>query len=261
MCLLNVIGWFMIKWLQINATFPRGQLVKNCCPPLTKQILLEKLYGTGMLKNSTFPPYHALKFSSWWKRKIQKATENAMATLLALYNEISPNESSPRDDKYLEELSSELLFLTDFYPNASRDVQKKSIGQNISTWISIPPPPISVLVMSVNARGGGESAMGLTFISDQEFSKWNNLCEAATVEINRKGFGNVKHHNTISKEDPCWVHHHALPNLSTKRENLRLLTKQSFAITAQGTTTRTTPQVKDEGVRERRPILSGEGII
>ena len=42
-----------------------------------------------------------------------------MATLPAFCNEISPNESLPRDDKYLEELSSEERneLFTAFYPN------------------------------------------------------------------------------------------------------------------------------------------------
>ena len=57
----------------------------------------------------------------------QKAIKNALAPLLAFCNELSPNESSPKDDEYLEELSSEELneLLTAFYPN----VRKKN-GKN-----------------------------------------------------------------------------------------------------------------------------------
>ena len=56
----------------------------------------------------------------------QKATKNAAATLLAFFNEILRNESSLRDDKYLEELSSEELneLLTAFYPNARKKPAK-----------------------------------------------------------------------------------------------------------------------------------------
>ena len=58
--------------------------VKNCCLPRTKQIL--KAIWNRQLKNGAFPTCQALKFK-----------------------EISRDESSPRDDKYLEELSSEEL--------------------------------------------------------------------------------------------------------------------------------------------------------
>ena len=39
MCLLNVIGQFMITWLHIYAMFPGGEQVKNCCPPQMRQKL------------------------------------------------------------------------------------------------------------------------------------------------------------------------------------------------------------------------------
>ena len=69
------------------------------------------------------------------KENTQKATKNAVATLLAFCNEISPNESSPRDDKYLEELSSEELneLLTAFYPNARKKTAK--IAKNPLLWV------------------------------------------------------------------------------------------------------------------------------
>ena len=38
-------------------------------------------------------------------------------------------------------------------------------------------------------------------INDSEFSKPNQVCEAAVVELKRQGFGRVDHHRPISKED------------------------------------------------------------
>jgi hypothetical protein len=52
----------------------------------------------------------------------QKSTKNAVATLIAYCNEISPEESPPKDAEYLEKLSKEELneLLTAFYPNARK---------------------------------------------------------------------------------------------------------------------------------------------
>ena len=65
----------------------------------------------------------------------QEATKNAVATLLAFCNEISPKESSPRDDKYLEELSSEELneLLTAFYSNTRIKTAKTT--KNPLLWV------------------------------------------------------------------------------------------------------------------------------
>ena len=57
----------------------------------------------------------------------RKSTKNAVATLIAFCNEISPGESPPKDVDYLEELSKEELneLLAAFYPNA-----RKKNGEN-----------------------------------------------------------------------------------------------------------------------------------
>ena len=85
-------------------------------------------------------------------------------------------------------------------------------------------------------------------ISDGEFSKSNQICEAAIVEMKRQGFGKVDYHNPISKEDlekiqssynpssadPKSLQHVVWFNIMFQlirrgRENIRLLTKESFA--------------------------------
>ena len=123
----------------------------------------------------------------------------------------------------------------------------------------------------------------VNIISNQEFSKSNQVYEVAIVKLKRQGFGNVKHHKGISKEDLQKIqlsYNPAAPDpnepqefvwfkimfylIRRGRENLRLLTKQSFAIktdatgqnlftkpqtnwtkTTEGMTTLTTPQVRD----------------
>ena len=105
--------------------FLGGQQVKNCFPPRTKQKLCNR-----QLKNCAFPtcqaPSTQLLIDKKDSENTQKATKNAAATLLAFFNEILRNESSLRDDKYLEELSSEELneLLTAFYPNARKKPAK-----------------------------------------------------------------------------------------------------------------------------------------
>ena len=54
-------------------------------------------------------------------------------------------------------------------------------------------------------------------ISDGEFSKSNQIFEAAIVELKRQGFGKVDHHIPISKEDLEKIHssyHHLLQILN-----------------------------------------------
>ena len=89
----------------------------------------------------------------------------------------------------------------------------------------------------------------LDIISDGEFSKSNQIFEAAIVELKRQGFGKVDHHIPISKEDPEKIQSSYNPSspdpkslqqvvwfnivfhlISRGRENLRLLTKESFAV-------------------------------
>ena len=183
-----------------------------------------------------------------------KATKNAVATLLAFCNEISPNESSPRDDKYLEELSSEELneLLTAFYPNA-----RKKNGENYKKS--------ALMALRSGLQRHFLFKKNINIISDQEFSKSNQVYEAAIVELKRQGFGNVEHHNAISKEDLRKIqlsYNPAVPDpknlqqfvwfnimfylIRRGRENLRLLTKQSFAIKTDATARKFVYQSADE---------------
>ena len=91
-------------------------------------------------------------------------------------------------------------------------------------------------------------------INDGEFSKSNQVYEAAVVELKRQGFGRVDHHKPISKEDlekiqSCYNPSSPDPKslqqvvwfnlmfhlIRRGRENLRLLTKQTFAVQADAT--------------------------
>ena len=113
-----------------------------------------------------------------------------MATLLAFCNEISPNEPSPRNDKSLEELSSAELneLLSAFYLNA-----RKKTGENYKKS--------ALMGVRFGLQRHFLLKKNVNIISDQEFSKSNQVYEAAIVELKRQGFGNVEHHNAISKED------------------------------------------------------------
>ena len=85
-------------------------------------------------------------------------------------------------------------------------------------------------------------------ISDGEFSKSNQVFEAAIVELKRRGFGRVDHYSPISKEDLAKIQSSYNPSspdptslqqvvwfnimfhlIRRGRENLRLPTKESFA--------------------------------
>ena len=82
-----------------------------------------------------------------------------------------------------------------------------------------------------------------------EFSKSNQVYEAAVVELKRQGFGSVDHHRPISKEDLEKIQSYYNPSspdakslqqvvwfnlmfhlIRRMRENLRLLKKQTFAV-------------------------------
>jgi hypothetical protein len=52
----NVIGWFVVTWLEINAMFPAGQQVKNCCPPRPATCINKQNGGpTSIIRNHDFP--------------------------------------------------------------------------------------------------------------------------------------------------------------------------------------------------------------
>ncbi|XP_028412673.1 uncharacterized protein LOC114535592 [Dendronephthya gigantea] len=105
----------------------------------------------------------------------------------------------------------------------------------------------------------------INIISDQEFAKSNQVYEAAIVELKRQGFGNVEHHNSISREDLQKIqlsYNPAVPDpkslqrfvwfnimfhlIRRGRENLRLFTKQSFAIKTDATGKKFVYQATDE---------------
>ena len=105
----------------------------------------------------------------------------------------------------------------------------------------------------------------INIIGDQGFAKSNQVYEAAIVELKRQGFGNVEHHNSISREDLQKIqlsYNPAVPDpkslqrfvwfnimfhlIRRGRENLRLFTKQSFAIKTDATGKKFVYQATDE---------------
>jgi hypothetical protein len=49
----NVIGWFVVTWLEINAMYPAGQQVKNCCPPRPATYINKQNGGTTTILDKT----------------------------------------------------------------------------------------------------------------------------------------------------------------------------------------------------------------
>ena len=102
-------------------------------------------------------------------------------------------------------------------------------------------------------------------ISDGEFSKSNQIFEAAIAELKRQGFDRIDHHSPISKEDLEKTQSSYNPSspdpkslqqgvwfnimfhlIRRGRENLRLFTKESFAVQVDAAGKRFVYQVVDE---------------
>ena len=102
-------------------------------------------------------------------------------------------------------------------------------------------------------------------LSDGEFSKSNQIFEAAIVELKRQGFAKVDHHSPISKEDLEKIQSSYNPSspdpkslqqvvwfncmfhlIRLGRESLRLLTKESFAVQVDAAGKKFVYQVVDE---------------
>jgi len=120
----------------------------------------------------------------------RKATKNAVVTFLAYWNEVKPEDERVKNTESLEKIPKKELneLLANFWPNAKKqngDSYKKSALMGI--------------------RFGLQRHFLLKrefdIISDGEFSKSNQIFEAAIVELKRQGFGKVDHHIPISKED------------------------------------------------------------
>ena len=179
-----------------------------------------------------------------------------MATLLAFCNEISHDKSQPKDVEFLDKISKEELneVLTLFYPNA-----RKQDGQNYKKT--------ALMGLRFGLQRHFLLKRNFNIIGDQEFAKSNQVYnyEAAIVNLKRQGFGNVEHHNEISKEDLQKIQSSYNPDVPDPktlqqfvwfnimfhlirrgRENLRLLTKQSFAVQKDATGRKFVYQATDE---------------
>ncbi|KAK2549950.1 hypothetical protein P5673_029555, partial [Acropora cervicornis] len=110
----------------------------------------------------------------------RKATKNAVVTFLAYWNEVKPENERVKNTESLEKLPKKELneLLANFWPNAKKqngDSYKKSALMGI--------------------RFGLQRHFLLKrefdILSDGEFSRSNQIFEAAIVELKRQGFGKV----------------------------------------------------------------------
>ena len=184
----------------------------------------------------------------------RKATKNAVVTFLAYWNKVKPEDEPVKSTESLEIIPKKKLneLLANFWPNAKKqngDSYKKSALMGI--------------------RFGLQRHFLLKrefdIISDGEFSKSNQIFEAAIVELKRQGFGRVDHHCPISKEDLEKIQSSYNPSspdpkslqqvvwfnimfhlIRRGRENLRLLMKESFAVQVDAAGKKFVYQVVDE---------------
>ena len=183
----------------------------------------------------------------------RRGTKNAVATFLAFCNEVTPEEPV-KNTESLEKMSKNELneLLTNFWPNA-----RKKNGENYKKT--------ALMGLRFGLQRHFLLKRDFDIINDGEFSKSNQVYEAAVVELKRQGFGRVDHHRPISKEDlekiqSCYNPSSPDPKslqqvvwfnlmfhlIRRGRENLRLLTKQTFAVQADATGKKYVYQALDE---------------
>ena len=183
----------------------------------------------------------------------RRATKNAVATFLAFCNEVTPEEPV-KNTESLEKMSKNELneLLTNFWPNA-----RKKNGENYKKT--------ALMGLRFGLQRHFLLKRDFDIINDGEFFKSNQVYEAAVVESKRQGFGRVDHHRPISKEDlekiqSCYNPSSPDPKslqqvvwfnlmfhlIRRGRENLRLLTKQTFAVQADATGKKYVYQALDE---------------
>ena len=183
----------------------------------------------------------------------RKATKNAVVTFLASWNEVKPEDERVQNTESLQKIPKELNeLLANFWPNAKKqngDGYKKS----------------ALMGRRFGLQRHFLLKRELDIISDGEFSMSNQIFEAAIVELKRQGFGKVDHHIPISKEDLEKIQSSYNPSspdpkslqqvvwfnvmfhlIRRGRENLRLLTKESFAMQVDAAGKKFVYQVVDE---------------
>ena len=171
-----------------------------------------------------------------WKRKIPKtplATKTAFSTLKAFNGEKYPEKDQDFDEISKEELNE---LLVDFYPNA----REKNGGNYKKTALT------SILF---GLQRYFILKRGFNIIADDAFKQSYQVFEAVVVQLKRQGFAKVDHHESIKKENlaktyPSYDQSSSNPKalqylvwfnimyqlIRKERENLRLHTKQSFAV-------------------------------
>ena len=172
-------------------------------------------------------------------KNTRKATKNAVVTFLAYWNEVKPK-------KELNEL------LANFWPNV-----KKQNGDSYK----------KCALMGIRFSLERHFILKREFdiISDGELSKSNQIFDAAIVKLKWQGLGRVDHHSPISKEDLEKIQSSYNPSspdpkslqqvvwfnitfhlIRHGRENLRLLTKESFTVQVDAAGKKFVYQVVDE---------------
>ena len=107
----------------------------------------------------------------------RRATKNAVATFLAFCNEVTPEEPV-KNTESLEKMSKNELneLLTNFWPNA-----RKKNGENYKKT--------ALMGLRFGLQRHFLLKRDFDIINDGEFSKSNQVYEAAVVELKRQGFG------------------------------------------------------------------------
>ena len=120
----------------------------------------------------------------------RKATKNVVATFLAYWNKVKPEDEGVKSTELLEIILQKKLneLLANFWPNA-----KKQNGNSYKKS--------ALMGIQFGLQGHFLLKRELDIISDGEFSKSNKIFEAEIVRLKRQGCGRVDHHSPITKED------------------------------------------------------------
>ena len=196
----------------------------------------------------------------------RKAIKNAVVTFLAYWNEVKPEDERVKSTESLEIIPKKELneLLANFWPSAKKqngDSYKKSALVGIRFGLQ----RHFLLKREFDIISGGE------------FSKSNQIFEAEIVEFKGQGFGRVDHHSPISKEDLEKIQSSYNPSspdskslqqvvwfnimfqlISRGRENLRLLTKESFTVQVDAAGKKFVYQVADELDKNHRANVNDQ---
>ena len=204
----------------------------------------------------------------------RKATKNAVFTFLAYWNKVEPDNEQVESTESLEIIPKKELneLLANFWPNV-----KKQNGDSYKKC--------ALMGIRFSLQRHFLLKREFDIISDGELSKSNQIFDVAIVKLKWQGLGRVDHHSPISKEDLEKIQSSYNPSspdpkslqqvvwfnitfhlIRHGRENLRLLTKESFTVEVDAGGKKFVYQVVDELDKNHRANdqpddSSGEGCM